>query len=268
MPLGPSPDLGGSELTEHVKVERRDNVLSITLARPDRRNAITVAMYAALAEAIEGASKDPAVRVITFRGEGQDFAAGNDLADFLTSLPRDNTTEIPVWRLLRALATCEIPLVAAVHGNCVGIGTTLLLHCDLVIAEEGARFSLPFVDLALVPEAASTLLLPRLAGRRRSARYLLLGETFGVEEALEIGLASHAAPAGGLDEMLNSIVGRLLAKPPEALLQTQRLLRAGQSHEILERMKLEGEIFAERLGSAETKEAITAFFEKRKPNFG
>ena len=266
MALGPSPDLGGSELTEHVKVERRDNVLSITLARPDRRNAITVAMYAALAEAIEGASADSAVRVIIFRGEGQDFAAGNDLADFLTALPRD-TTEIPVWRLLRALATCEIPLVAAVHGNCVGIGTTLLLHCDLVIAEEGTRFSLPFVDLALVPEAASTLLLPRLAGRRRAARYLLLGETFGVEEALDIGLVSHAASTGGLDEMLNSIVERLLEKPPEALLQTQRLLRTGQSDEVLQRMKLEGEIFAERLGSAETKEAITAFFEKRKPNF-
>ena len=266
MALGPSPDLGGSELTEHVKVERRDHVLSITLARPDRRNAITVAMYAALAEAIEGASADPAVRVITFRGEGQDFAAGNDLADFLTALPRD-TTEIPVWRLLRALATCEIPLVAAVHGNCVGIGTTLLLHCDLVIAEEGTRFSLPFVDLALVPEAASTLLLPRLAGRRRAARYLLLGETFGVEEALHIGLASHAASTGELDEMLSSIVERLLAKPPEALLQTQRLLRTGQSDAILQRMKLEGEVFAEQLGSAETKEAITAFFEKRKPNF-
>src|SRR5689334_562366 len=162
------------------------------LARPDRRNAITVAMYAALAEAIEGASQDPAVRLITFRGEGQDFAAGNDLADFLTALPRD-TTEIPVWRLLRAIATCEIPLIAAVHGNCVGIGTTLLLHCDLVVAEEGTRFSLPFVDLALVPEAGSSLLLPQFAGRRRAARYLLLGEPFGVDEALDAGIISHRA---------------------------------------------------------------------------
>ena len=267
MALGPSPDLGGNELSEHVKVERRDNVLSITLARPDRRNAITVAMYAALAEAIEGASEDPAVRLITFRGEGQDFAAGNDLADFLTALPRD-TTEIPVWRMLRSIANCEIPLLAAVHGNCVGIGTTLLLHCDIVIADEGTRFSLPFVDLALVPEAASTLLLPRLVGRRRAARYLLLGETFGVEEALDIGLVSHAVPAGALDDQLNATVARLLAKPPEALRQTQRLLRTGQSDEVLQRMKLEGEIFAERLASAETKEAITAFFEKRKPKFG
>jgi enoyl-CoA hydratase/carnithine racemase len=253
-------------MTEHVRVEQAQGVLSITLARPERRNAITVAMYAALAEAVEGAARNPEVRVITFRGEGQDFAAGNDLSDFLTALPRD-TTDIPVWRLLRALATCEIPLIAAVQGNCVGIGTTMLLHCDLVVAEEGTRFSLPFVDLALVPEAASTLLLPRLAGRRRAARYLLLGETFGVDEALQIGLVSQRAGTGEREGTLQDIVGRLLAKPPAALAATQRLLRQGESPDILERMKLEGEVFAERLGSAEAKEAFTAFFEKRKPNF-
>jgi enoyl-CoA hydratase/carnithine racemase len=166
------------------------------------------------------------------------------------------------------LATCQTPLVAAVQGNCVGIGTTMLLHCDLVIAEEGTRFSLPFVDLALVPEAASTLLLPRLAGRRRAARYLLLGEPFGVEEAEAIGLISHSAAAGELDQAFNAVVARLLAKPPAALAETQRLLRAGTTDEILQRMKVESEVFAERLGSAETKEAITAFFEKRKPSFG
>src|SRR5690349_12378 len=205
-------------MSEHVRVENSGGVLAITLARPERRNAITVAMYAALAEAFEGAAVDPSVRVITIRGEGQDFAAGNDLADFLNALPRD-TTDIPVWRLLRALARCEIPVVAAVHGNCVGIGTTMLLHCDLVIADETARFSLPFVDLALVPEAASSLLLPRLAGRRRAARFLLLGEPFGVDEALEIGLVSHRAKAGALDARLNELVQSLLAKPPEALRQ-------------------------------------------------
>ena len=156
-------------LSEDVRVERREGVLSITLNRPERRNAITIDMYAALADAIESAANDDAIRVVTIRGEGQDFAAGNDLGDFLKALPRD-TNEIPVWRLLRLLATCETPLVAAVHGNCVGIGTTMLLHCDLVIAEAGARFSLPFVDLALVPEAASTLLLPLRAGRRPAAR--------------------------------------------------------------------------------------------------
>jgi enoyl-CoA hydratase/carnithine racemase len=253
-------------MSEHVRIERQPGVLSITLSRPERRNAITVAMYAALAEAIEGAVADGSIRVITFRGEGQDFAAGNDLADFMTALPRD-TTDIPVWRLLRALATCEIPLVAAVHGNCVGIGTTMLLHCDLVVAEENTRFSLPFVDLALVPEAASTLLLPRLAGRRRAARYLLLAEPFGVDEALEIGLVSHAAGPGELDRRLQDIVQKLVAKPPAALAQTQRLLRAGTHEEVLQRMKDESQVFAERLTSAETREAITAFFEKRKPNF-
>ena len=253
-------------MSEHVKVECNGGVLSITLNRPERRNAITVAMYAALADAIETAAKDDGIRVVTIRGEGQDFAAGNDLGDFLTALPRDN--EIPVWRLLRGLATCETPVVAAVHGNCVGIGTTMLLHCDLVIADETARFSLPFVDLALVPEAASTLLLPRLTGRRRAARYLLLGEPFGVEEAAAIGLVSHTVAASELDAAFKDVVARLLAKPPAALAATQRLLRAGSSAEVLERMKLESEAFAERLGSAEAKEAFTAFFEKRTPNFG
>jgi enoyl-CoA hydratase/carnithine racemase len=254
-------------MSEEVRVAREGAVLGITLARPDRRNAITVAMYAALAQAIEQAAGDPSVRVIAIRGEGQDFAAGNDLADFMDAAPRD-IGEIPVWRFLRALAGCETPIVAAVHGNCVGIGTTMLLHCDLVVAEEGARFSLPFVDLALVPEAASSLLLPRLAGRRLAARYLLLAEPFGVEEALAIGLVSHRAAAGELETSFSAIIDALLAKPAEALRITQRLLRHGAKDELLERMKLESAQFAERLASVEVKEAISAFFEKRKPNFG
>ena len=250
-------------MSEHVRVERRGAVLAITLARPERRNAITVAMYAALAGAIESVAGDPTVRAITFRGEGQDFAAGNDLADFLQVRPGGDQ-EIAVWRFLRAIVACEVPLIAAVHGNCVGIGTTMLLHCDLVIAEEGSRFSLPFVDLGLVPEAASSLLLPRLAGRRAAARYLLLGEPFGVEEATSIGLVSHRSTAGKLDSTLAEVVERLLAKPQEALRETQRLLRHGQRDEIMERMRLESEAFAERLKSEEVKEAIRAFFQKRK----
>jgi enoyl-CoA hydratase/carnithine racemase len=160
-----------------VRIERDGAVLAITFTRPDRRHAITVAMYAALADAIEGAGNDAGVRVITIRGEGQDFTAGNDLHDFMSALPRDSE-DIPVWRLLRALARNTVPIVAAVQGNAVGIGTTMLLHCDLVVADRSARFSLPFVELGLVPEAASTLLLPRVAGRRRAARYLLLAEPF------------------------------------------------------------------------------------------
>lgn len=248
-------------MSDHVKVERGGGVLAITLARPERRNAITIDMYAALANAIAGASEDGETRLITIRGEGQDFAAGNDLADFLRAQPRDE--EIPVWRLLRALAECEIPLVAAVHGNCVGIGTTMLLHCDLVIADDTARFSMPFVDLALVPEAASSLLFPRLAGRRSAARYLLLAEPFGAEEAQAIGLVSHRARPGELDAKLDEIVAALLAKPAEALRLTQKLLRAGTQDETLARMKLESSMFAERLESVEVKEAIAAFFSKR-----
>lgn len=247
-------------MSEHVRVEREGGVLAITLARPERRNAITIAMYGALADTIESAGDD--IRLITIRGEGQDFAAGNDLADFLEVRPGGGE-EIAVWRFLRALAGCEIPIVAAVHGNCVGIGTTLLLHCDLVIADDSARFSMPFVDLALVPEAASSLLLPRIAGRRRAARYLLLGDTFGAEEAEEIGLVSHRVAEGQLDAKLKGIVAALLAKPREALRETQRLLRHGARDELLERMKLESSVFAERLTSPEVREAISAFFAHR-----
>jgi enoyl-CoA hydratase/carnithine racemase len=252
-------------MSEHVKVEKQGPQLSITLARPERRNAITVAMYASLADAIEEANADPSIRVVSFRGEGPDFAAGNDLADFLGVRPAGE--EIAVWRFLRLLVACKQPIVAAVHGNCVGIGTTMLLHCDLVVAEDGTRFSMPFVDLGLVPEAASSLLVPRLAGRRRAARYLLLGEQFGVEEALSMGLISHRAASRELDSALASIVAQLLAKPPEALHATQQLLRHASLEEIAGRMQLEGGIFAERLQSAEVKEAISAFFEKRKPRF-
>ena len=249
-------------MSEHVRVERSGGVLAITLARPDRRNALTTAMYAALAEALEQAACVADVRVVTIRGEGRDFAAGNDLADFLDTGLRD-AEDIPVWRFLRALVACEAPIVAAVHGNCVGIGTTMLLHCDLVIADEGARFSMPFVDLGLVPEAASSLLMPHLAGQRVAARHLLLGESFGVDEAQAMGLVSHRSAAGELEGRLADVVQALLAKPVEALRETQRLLRYGSCEEILERMQLESAVFAQRLQSEEARNAITAFFESR-----
>ena len=253
-------------MSEHVRIDSNGGVLAITLARPERRNAITVAMYAALADAIEGAAHDPSLRLITLRGEGEDFTAGNDLADFMAAMPRDGE-EIPVWRLLRALAVNELPLIAAVHGNAIGIGTTMLLHCDLVLAAETTRFSLPFVDLGLVPEAASSLLLPRIAGRRRAARYLLLCEPFGADEAAEWGLVSKIVPAENLEAALANTVAALLAKPAMALRLTQKLLRHAMSAEILERFELENGHFSERLQSAEVKEAITAFYEKRKPDF-
>lgn len=249
----------------HVLVDQRpDGVLSIVMARPERRNAITVAMYAALADAIEGAAADSTIRLITIEGQGEDFTAGNDLGDFLQKMPDpDSGEDLPVWRLLRALAKNHVPIVAAVHGNAVGIGTTMLFHCDFVLAEEGCRFVMPFVDLGLVPEAASSLLFPRLAGRRNAARYLLLGEPFGAAEARDMGLASHIVPAGALEGALVKLVDGLLAKPPEALRQTQRLLRREDTDEILGRMELENGHFADRLQSDEVKAAITAFFTAR-----
>lgn len=249
----------------HVLVEHRpDGVLSIMLARPERRNAITVAMYAALAGAIEDAADDAAIRLITVEGQGEDFTAGNDLGDFLQAMPDPGSgDDIPVWRLLRALARNQVPIAAAVHGNAVGIGTTMLFHCDFVLAEDGCRFVMPFVDLGLVPEAASSLLLPRLAGRRRAARYLLLGEPFGATEALDMGLASHVVPRGNLQGALAALAKTMLAKPPEALRQTQRLLRREDTQEVLDRMELENGHFAERLQSDEVKQAISAFFAAR-----
>lgn len=249
-------------MSEHVRVDRQDGRLAITLARPERRNAITVAMYSALAEAVESAGRDESLRLITLQGEGQDFTAGNDLADFLAAMPRDSS-DIPVWRFLRAMARNPVPIVAAVHGNAVGIGTTMLFHCDLVIAEEATRFSMPFVDLGLVPEAASSLLLPRLAGRRRAARHLLLAEPFGPEDALAFGLVSHIAQQGKLQQTLERVVDAILAKPAEALRLTQRLLRRVGTDEVLERMELENDHFSERLDSDEVRAAITSFFASR-----
>jgi enoyl-CoA hydratase/carnithine racemase len=218
-------------------------------------------MYAALADAIESAANDTTLRLITLEGAGEDFTGGNDLADFMAEMPSGD--DIPVWRLLKALAANPVPLVAAVHGNAVGIGTTMLFHCDLVLAEEGTRFIMPFVDLGLVPEAASSLLMPRLAGRRRAARYILLGDPFGVDEASEFGLVSHRAAKGGLKDALAALVAQLLSKPPEALRLTQRLLRGEDRSEIVQRMELENSHFAERLLSDEVRQAITAFFASR-----
>ena len=175
-------------------------------------------------------------------------------------MPPPGTADIPVWRFLRALTRNPVPIVAAVHGNAVGIGTTLLFHCDLVLAEEGSRFVMPFVDLGLVPEAASSLLLPRLAGRRAAARYLLLGEPFGTEAAADIGLVSHVVPKGEIAAALEATVAALLAKPPEALRLTQALLRREDTDALLERIELENGHFGERLASDEVKQAVAAFF--------
>lgn len=256
-------------MTDHIKVEHAHGgaVVHIHMARPEARNAITVAMYAAMADAVEAAASDDKVRLITFRGEGVDFTAGNDLMDFMQEMPQPGAeTDIPVWRFLRAMANNEVPVVAAVQGNAIGIGTTMLFHCDLVIAEEGCRFKMPFTELGLVPEAASSLIMPELSGRRKAARYLLMSDSFDAAEAEAIGLASHIAPGGQLAAMFDKVVGKLLAKPEQSLRMTQKLLRKSDREAVLARMELENGHFAERLTSDELKQAITNFFASRAAN--
>ena len=250
-------------MSDHITVNREGSVLAIVLNRPERRNAITVAMYAALADAVSSAAGDPEIRLITIRGEGTDFTAGNDLMDFVQQARPDAIEELPVGRFLLALADNEVPLIAAVQGNAIGIGTTLLLHCDLVLADEDACFKMPFVELGLVPEAASSLILPRLAGRRAAARMLLLGERFGALQAREWGIVSHVVPSGGLEETLAGVVATLLSRPPEALRLTQRLLRSADRTEAVERIGVEGAHFGERLQSDEIKQAVADFFAAR-----
>ncbi len=250
-------------MSENIGVRRDGAVMEITLQRPDRRNAITVAMYAALADAFEDAALDPTIRLVTIAGKGPDFTAGNDLIDFMTALPREMDDDVPVWRLLRAVSTCPKPILASVHGNCIGIGTTILLHCDLVIADEEARFAMPFVELGLVPEAASSLILPRLMGIRHASRLILLGEKIGAREAHKLGIVSHVAPTGQREAMRDKAVARLLAQPAEALAASRALLRQAEAEEIALRMREESALFAERLQSDELKAAIASFFASR-----
>ncbi|WP_343346520.1 enoyl-CoA hydratase-related protein [Sphingomicrobium sp. XHP0239] len=254
--------------TDQVKVEQDGRRLAIRFDRPSSRNAITVAMYATMADAIERANADDGIDLVTIEGTGEDFTAGNDLMDFMQAMPRpevagDEPTDIPVWRFLRAMASNEVPIVAKVQGNAIGIGTTMLFHCDLVVASDAARFKMPFTELGLVPEAASSLILPDLAGRRAAARYLLVGESFDAAEAKAIGIVSHVASADALDETFDALVATILSRPAQAMRLTQKLLRTTDRDAIAERMKLENGQFSERLQSDELKAAIAAFFAKR-----
>ena len=247
-----------------IKVARDGAVMNVRLDRPDKRNAITVAMYSALAAAFEAASAEDAVRAVTIAGSGGLFTSGNDIRDFQQL--REIGPDMPVFRFLRAIAGCPKPIVAGVSGAAVGIGTTMLLHCDLVYAAPSAIFSLPFVDLALVPEAASSLLLPRLIGHQRAAKHLILGDPFGAETALGFGLVSDIVEEGALEEKLAAAASRIAAKPPEAVQLTKRLLRE-DGGAAANRMAEEGGLFEARLRSAEAAEAFMAFFEKRPPDF-
>ena len=240
-------------------------VLTLTFNRVERKNSINVAMYDALATALEKAAGDAATRVVVIQGHETIFSAGNDIEDFLKNKPAG--MDSPVFRFLRGIATFPKPLVAAVCGPAVGVGTTLLFHCDLVYAGDNAAFSMPFVNLGLVPEAASSLLVPQMFGYHRAAEALLLGEPFMAEAALEVGLVNRVVPPSEANALAQAQARMLAAKPLSSLIATKQLMKGGQQKAVLERMGEEGAQFGRMLGEPAAREAMTAFMEKRKPDF-
>jgi len=249
----------------NVLVEVKDRVLRIEIARLDKKNALTQDMYRAMSQALAAADADSQVRAILIHGARDCFTAGNDLKDFLDHASRSGPSE--GFNFISALPRLAKPLVAAVGGSAVGIGTTMLLHCDLVYASPGARFQMPFVPLGLVPEAASSLLLPMIAGYQRAAELLLLGQPFTAEKALAAGFVTGIVPEAELLEYARNAAVSIAALPPASVRLTKQLMKRQLGQAIASQMEEERRIFAERLGSGEAKEAMTAFFEKRKPDF-
>ena len=240
-------------------------VSTITFNRLDKKNALTEAMYSALAEAMQQAATDDAVRVLVIQGDASVFTAGNDIKDFLEHPP--TSTDAPVFRFLRQLVSFPKPLIAAVAGPAVGVGTTMLFHCDLVYAGDNAAFAMPFVNLGLCPEAGSSLLAPQLVGYQRAAELLLLGEPFLAETARDLGLVNRITAPTEVNELAGAQARRLASKPMSSLLETKRLLKQGQQAALLERVAEEAAVFARMLGEPAAREAFTAFMEKRPPQF-
>ncbi|WP_444633523.1 enoyl-CoA hydratase [Cupriavidus oxalaticus] len=252
-----------------IRTSIEQGILTLEFDRIDKKNAITAVMYQALADALRAAETDRNVRVILLRGKPEIFTAGNDLEDFLQRPPTagEGTEQAPVFQFLYQLSHASKPIVAAVSGAAVGVGTTLLLHCDLVYASDTARLSLPFVQLGLCPEAASSLLLPRLVGYQRAAEKLMLCEAFSAQEALEIGLVTRVLPVAELHDFALQQARKLAALPASSLRETKRLMKSGAMAEVDKQMADEGAVFRRMLMAPEAKEAISAFFEKRKPDF-
>jgi enoyl-CoA hydratase/carnithine racemase len=240
-------------------------VMTITFNRLERKNSITSAMYGALADALASAASDDAVRVVVLQGHETVFSAGNDIGDFQNKPPAG--PDSPVSRFLQGIATFPKPLLASVCGPAVGVGTTMLLHCDLVYAGDNAAFSLPFVNLGLCPEAASSLLLPQMLGYHRAAEALLLGEPFMAEAALEVGLVNRVVPPTEANGVTQAAARKLAAKPISSLVETKRLMKKGQQQSVLAQMTDEGAAFARMLGEPAAREAFSAFMDKRKPDF-
>lgn len=252
--------------TEHIRLEVDAGIMRLTLARPEKKNALTNAMYTALGEALDRAEADPAVRVVLLEGEGDAFTAGNDIADFAAVAAGDALRgDMKAYVFLQALARAQKPYVAAVHGLAVGIGVTMLLHFDLVYVAQDARLSAPFVNLALVPEAASSVLMPARIGFARAFAMFALGEVMDGRTAAQIGLVNEALPASEVRARALAAAKALAARPTGSLQATKRLMRDGQA--IAAVMARETEIFGARLRTAEAAEAFRAFAERRAPDF-
>jgi enoyl-CoA hydratase/carnithine racemase len=252
-------------MTEHVKTEVSGGIMTLTLARPEKKNALSKAMYSAMSDGLESAEKDPGVRVVLFQGDGDSFTSGNDLADFAAASDGSNHGPSEANRFINNLGRATKPLIAAVQGNAVGIGTTMLLHCDLVYLGDNARLMTPFVNLALVPEAASSWLLPARVGHVRAYAMFALGEPVDAMTALSWGLANAVLPVSDLRARARAAAETLTTRPAGSLLQTKALMR--KFEKIAAQVERENGIFAERLVSAEAREAFTAFAERRKPDF-
>jgi enoyl-CoA hydratase/carnithine racemase len=250
-----------SDILNHVD----QGVMTLTFNRVDKKNSITAKMYAALADALEQAKDDAHVRVVVIQGHATIFSAGNDIADFLNAPPADENAS--VFRFLRNIAAFPKPIIAAVAGPAVGIGTTLLFHCDLVYAGDNAAFSMPFVNLGLCPEAASSYLVPNMFGYHRAAEVLLLGEPFMAEAAMEVGLVNRVLPPTEVNDYAHAQARKMAGKPISALIETKRLMKAPHVATVQAQMSQEGASFGRMLREPAAKEAFGAFMEKRKPDF-
>ena len=253
-----------------IRTATLNRVLTIEIARPEKKNALTQAMYTAMAEALIAATADASVRAVLITGQPGIFTSGNDIEDFMQRPPSGSGAgdEMPpVARFMNALLDCDKPVVAAVTGAAIGIGTTLLLHCDLVYVSDEARLAMPFVSLGLVPEYASSLLLPALMGHAKAAEKLMLGEPFTGSEAVDCGIANAVLPAGEVVSHARRMAERFNALAPSAVRETKRLMREPLRARIREVMATEGALFGSRLRSPEAMEAFQAFFQKRKPDF-
>lgn len=252
-----------------IKTATLNGVATIEIARPEKKNALTVAMYQAMADALNAAQADAAVRAVLITGQPGIFTSGNDIEDFMSRPPGSGSghADSPVFQFMRALVGIDKPVVAAVTGAAIGIGTTLLLHCDLVYVSDEARLAMPFVSLGLVPEFGSSLVLPRLLGNVKAAEKLLLGDPFSPEEAVDARIANAVLPAGEVVNHARRVAERFNALPPGAVRETKKLLRRASADEVLKTIAIEGELFSARLRSPEAMEAFQAFFQKRKPDF-